>query len=45
MIPQAYNVLENQFDITWPSCTTEEEYYCMMDFLETNVEERNEVCL
>ena len=47
MIPQAYNIFDDQ-DWTskhsWPICTEEEEYYCMMKLLNTQVKYRNEIC-
>ena len=47
MIPQAYNIFDDQewaLENSWPLCTEEDEYYCMMELLNTNVKHRNEVC-
>ena len=47
MIPQAYNIFEDQewaLKSSFPLCTGEEEYYCMMELLNTHVKQRNEVC-
>ena len=45
MIPQAYNLFENQEwnKTLWPLCTEENEYYCMMDLMHTNMNRWNEV--
>ena len=43
MIPQAFNVLEHDKTSIYSSCTTNDEYTCMMNKLATNMELRNEV--
>ena len=47
MIPQAYNLFENQpwNKTLWPLCTEDDEYYCMMDLMHTITNRWKEVRL
>ena len=47
LIPQAYNVIDDQdwANRSWPLCTNEDEYYCMMGIMYTDVKKWTEVRL